>query len=64
MRNVSKLEPDVDLNYCVTASQCDHGAIQPTQKLTRDQLLKWVRGQVAAREKQAGPPRVAFTRCP
>jgi hypothetical protein len=39
---------DVDLNYCVTAIQCDHGAIKPAQKLTRDQLLKWVREQVAA----------------
>lgn len=39
---------DVDLNYCVTAIQCDHGAIKPAQKLTRDQLLKWVKEHVAA----------------
>ena len=39
---------DVDLNYCVTAIRCDHGAIKPAQKLTRAQLVKWVREQVAA----------------
>ncbi len=39
---------DVDLHYCVTAIQCDHGAIKPAQKLTRAELVKWVREQVAA----------------
>jgi len=39
---------DVDLNFCVTAIQCDHGAIKLAQKLTRPQLLKWVREQTAA----------------
>jgi transposase len=39
---------DVDLRFCVTAVQCGHGAIKPAQKLTRPQLLKWVREQVAA----------------
>jgi transposase len=39
---------DVDLRYAVTAIQCDHGAIKPAQKLTRDQLLKWVKEHVAA----------------
>jgi transposase len=38
----------VDLRYVVTAIQCDHGAVQPAQKLTRPQLLKWVREQTAA----------------
>ena len=47
-RHVFKLGLDVDLNYCVTAIQCDHGALKPAQKLTRPQLLKWVREQVAA----------------
>ncbi len=47
-RHVFKLGLDVDLNFAVTASQCDHGAIKPAQKLTRPQLLKWVREQVAA----------------
>lgn len=47
-RHGFKLGLDVDLNYCVTAIQCDHGTIKPAQKLTRDQLLKWVREQVAA----------------
>jgi hypothetical protein len=39
---------DVDLRYVVTAIQCDHGAVQPAQKLTRPQLLHWVREQTAA----------------
>jgi transposase len=47
-RHVFKLGLDVDLNYSVTAIQCGHGAIKPAQKLTRPQLLKWVREQVAA----------------
>lgn len=39
---------DVDLHWVVTAVQCGHGAIKPAQKLTRPQLLKWIREQVAA----------------
>lgn len=39
---------DVDLHFVVTAIQCDHGVIKPAQKLTRPQLLKWVREQTAA----------------
>jgi hypothetical protein len=47
-RHVFKLGLDVDMHFAVTAIQCDHGAIKPAQKLTRPQLLKWVREQVAA----------------
>jgi transposase len=47
-RHVFKLGLDVDLNYVVTAVQCDHGAIKPAAKLTRAQLLGWIRQQVAA----------------
>src|SRR5215510_5104322 len=43
-----KLGLDVDLNWVVTAIQCEHGAIKPAQKLSRAQLLSWVRQQVAA----------------
>ena len=43
-----KLGLDVDLNYVVVAVQCDHGTIKPAQKLTRPQLLAWVKDQVAA----------------
>lgn len=39
---------DVDLHFVVAAIQCDHGVIKPAQKLTRPQLLKWVREQTAA----------------
>ncbi len=47
-RHVFKLGLDVDLNYCVTAIQCDHGAIKPAHKWTRPQLLAWVQAQTAA----------------
>ncbi len=47
-RHVFKLGLDVDMHFAVTAIQCDHGTIKPAQKLTRPQLLKWVREQVAA----------------
>jgi transposase len=47
-RHVFKLGLDVDLHFVVTALQCDHGAIKPAQKLTREKLLAWVRAQVAA----------------
>jgi transposase len=46
--HVFKLGLDVDLNWCVTAIQCDHGAIKPAHKWTRPQLLAWVKEQVAA----------------
>ena len=47
-RHVFKLGLDVDMHFAVTAIQCDHGTIKPAQKLTRPQLVKWVREQVAA----------------
>lgn len=47
-RHVFKLGLDVDLHFAVTAIQCDHGGIKPAQKLTRPQLLKWVREQTTA----------------
>ena len=46
--HVFKLGLDVDMPFAVTAIQCDHGTIKPAQKLTRPQLLKWVREQTAA----------------
>jgi rRNA maturation protein Nop10 len=46
-RHVFKLGLDVDLNFVVTALQCDHGAIKPAQKWTRAQLIHWVKQQVA-----------------
>jgi len=39
---------DVDLHFIVTAIQSGHGPVKPAQKLTRPQLLKWIREQVAA----------------
>jgi transposase len=39
---------DVDLHCCVTAIQCDHGAIKPAHKWTRPQLIAWVREHAAA----------------
>jgi transposase len=47
-RHVFKLGLDVDLNFVVTATQCEHGAIKPAQKLTREKLLAWVQAQTAA----------------
>src|SRR5688572_13817170 len=47
-RHLFKLGLDVDLNFVVTAVQCDHGAIKPAHKWTRPQLLAWVRQQVEA----------------
>ncbi len=46
--HVFKLGLDVDVHFVVTAIQCDHGAIKPAQKLTREKLLAWVRQQVGA----------------
>lgn len=48
VRHDFKLGLDVDLHCCVTAIQCDHGTLKPAQKLTRPQLVKWVREQTAA----------------
>ena len=43
-----KLGLDVDLHNIVVAIQCDHGTIKPAQKLSRPQLIDWVKDQVAA----------------
>jgi len=48
VRRTFTLGLDVDLNYVVTAIQCDHGAIPPARKLTRAQLVAWVKAQVSA----------------
>jgi transposase len=47
-RHTFKLGLDVDLNFIVVAIQCDHGAIKPAQKFTREKLLAWIHEQVAA----------------
>ena len=47
-RHLFKLGLDIDLNFVVTAIQCDHGAIKPAHKWTRPQLLSWIQKQVAA----------------
>src|SRR5678810_246492 len=46
--HVFKLGLDVDLNFVVTAIQCDRGTIALPQKLTRGRLLDWVQKQIAA----------------
>jgi len=43
-----KLGLDVDLNFVVTAIQCERGVIALAQKFTRARLIEWVRKQVAA----------------
>lgn len=43
-----KLGLDVDLHFIVTAIQQDHGPIQHARKWTPEQLIHWVREQVAA----------------
>ena len=48
MRQVFKLGLDVDLRHCVSAIQCDRGVIAPAQKLSRAQLIAWVRAKVKA----------------
>lgn len=48
VRHVFRLGLDVDLNFIVTAIQCDHGTIKPAQKWTRARLVKWITEQVAA----------------
>ncbi len=48
VRQVFTLGLDVDLRFVVTATQCDQGVIPPARKLTRAQLVAWVKEQVAA----------------
>ena len=48
VRHVFTLGLDVDLRFVVTAIQCDQGVIPPARKLTRGQLVTWVKMQVAA----------------
>ena len=48
MRHVFTLGLDVDLRFVVVATQCDQGVIAPARKLTRAQLVAWVKAQVAA----------------
>jgi transposase len=43
-----KLGLDVDLRNVVVATQCDRGAIKHAQKLSRPQLIAWVKEQTAA----------------
>src|SRR5262245_57368201 len=38
---------DVDLRQGVVATQCDHGTIKHAQKLSRPQLISWIKEQVA-----------------
>ena len=48
LKHVFKLGLDVDLHFIVVAIQCDHGAIKPAQKFTREQLIGWIKEKVAA----------------
>src|SRR5215204_2686832 len=48
VRHSFTLGLDVDLNYAVTAIQCDQGAIALAQKFSRGQLIAWVQKQIAA----------------
>src|SRR5262249_19702553 len=48
IKHVFKLGIDLDLNFCVVAIQCDHGAIKPAQKMTRPQLIAWIKERTAA----------------
>jgi transposase len=48
VRHVFKLGLDADLNYLVTAIQCDQGTIALPQKFTRARLIAWVEKQTAA----------------
>lgn len=48
LRQVFKLGLDVDLQFVVTAIQCEHGAIALAQKFTRARLLDWIGKQIAA----------------
>ena len=48
VRSVFKLGLDVDLRNIVVAIQCDQGTLKPAQKLSRPQLIGWVKEQVAA----------------
>ena len=46
--HVFKLGLDVDLNFVVTAIQCERGTIALAQKFTRARLIAWVQEQIAA----------------
>jgi transposase len=46
--HIFKLGLDVDLRNVVVATQCDRGAIKHAQKLSRPQLIAWVKEQTAA----------------
>src|SRR6478609_9834364 len=48
VRHVFTLGLDVDLRFVVTAIQCDQGVIPPARKLTRGQLVTWVKEKVLA----------------
>ena len=48
VRHVFKLGLDADLNYLVTAIQCDQGTVALPQKFTRARLIAWVEKQTAA----------------
>ena len=47
VRHEFTLGLDVDLRFVVVATQCDHGVIPPARKLTRAQLVAWVKEKVA-----------------
>ena len=48
VRHVFTLGLDVDLRFVVTAIQCDQGVIPLARKLTRGQLVAWVKEKVLA----------------
>lgn len=48
VRQVFKLGLDIDLNFIVSAIQCDHGPIKPAEKFTQPRLLDWIKKQVDA----------------
>jgi transposase len=43
-----KLGLDVDLRNIAAAIQCERGAIGPARKFSREQLVAWVKGKIAA----------------
>ena len=48
VRHTFTLGLDVDLRAVVVATQCDQGVIPPARKLSRAQLVAWVKAQVTA----------------
>jgi transposase len=48
VRQVFKLGLDIDLKNVVVATQCNCSAIKPAQKLSRPQLIGWVKEKVMA----------------